>query len=418
MSQAKPEFDSVLVVGGGISGMTVAIEAAEVGREVYLVEKLPFLGGRVARMNQYFPKNCPPSCGLEINFQRIKKNPKIHVIADTVIQKVEGEAGSFKVTLRTAPQYINEKCTACGDCLEACSTEIPDDFNLGLSTTKVVQMPLAMAYPFRYHIVEGTCQADELGKIKDACSYEAVDPEAEEKVTSINVGSLVVATGWQPYNASNLKSLKWGEIPDVITNLQMERLASMNGPTNGQIKRPSNGEAPKSVAFVQCAGSRDQNHLSYCSAVCCMASFKQAHYVMDKCPDAEVTIFYIDRRTQGRLEDYLQNLEDLEKVTLAKGKVSDVLLNKETGLLQVKSEATLLGELKGKEFDLVVLATGMVPNGLSAETGLELETDEWGFIVPGRTPGVYPVGVAKRPVDVSTANQDATGTALRAITLA
>jgi len=417
VSQAKQEYDSVLVVGGGISGMTAAIEAAEVGREVYLVEEQPFLGGRVARMNQYFPKNCPPACGLEINYQRIKKNPRIHVLTDTVLQKVDGEAGKFEATLRTAPQFINEKCTACGDCAEACEVEIDNAFNMGLDKGKAVNMPFQMAYPLRYHVREGDCDAACLAKIKDACSYDAVDTDAAEAVTTLNVGSIIVATGWTPYDASKITNLKYGVYPDVIVNVEMERYAALNGPTGGKIVRPSNGEAPESVAFVQCAGSRDTNHLSYCSAVCCTASFKQARYVKEQYPEAEVTIFYIDRRTQGRLEDYLQDLEEVEGVTMAKGKVGDIFLNEETGKLQVNSEATLLGDLKGKEYDLVVLATGMVPNGLPAEAGLELVTDEWGFIVPGKTPGGYPTGVAKRPVDVSTANQDATGTALRAITL-
>ena len=418
MSEAKPEFDSLLVVGGGISGMTAAIEAAEVGREVYLVEKLPYLGGRVARMNQYFPKNCPPTCGLEINYQRIKKNPRIHVLTDTSVTKIDGEAGKFEVSLRTAPQYINAKCTACGDCVEACPVEIDSDFNLGLTKTKAVQMPFQMAYPHRYFIPEGTCDADALGKIAAACKYGAVDVDAVETTSTLQVGAVIVATGWTPNDVSQVSYLKKGVYPDIVSNVELERYASKNGPTGGKIVRPSNGEAPKTVAFVQCAGSRDINYLSYCSGVCCTATFKQARYVLEQDPEAQIVIFYIDRRTQGRLEDYLQALEEVENVKMVKGKVGDIFLNQATGKLQVNAEATMLGDLKGMEFDLVVLAGGMVPNGLDAETGFEIVTDEWGFIVPGTTPGIYPVGVAKRPVDVSTANQDATGTALRAMTLA
>jgi quinone-modifying oxidoreductase subunit QmoA len=414
---AKPEHDSVLVIGGGISGMTAAIEAAEAGREVYLVEKEPYLGGRVARLHQYFPKNCPPSCGLEINYQRIKKNPRLHVLTDTAVRKIEGAAGNFAVTVRTAPQVITEKCTACGDCLPACTAEVPSAFNLGMSTTKAVGIPTGMAFPFRYHLEAGALDAAGLAAIAAACKYGAVDTAAAEKVATLAVGAIVVATGWTPYDAGKLASLGHGSVPDVVTNVQLERMASANGPTGGKIVRRSNGEPVKSVAFVQCAGSRDKNHLSYCSAVCCMASFKQARYVLAQDEAAEVAIFYIDRRTQGRLEDYLQGLEGNPKVKMVKGKVADVLVNPATGRLQVNSEATLLGELKGKEFDLVVLATGMVPNGLDAETATSPATDEWGFLVPG-TPGIYPVGCAKRPVDVSTANQDATGTALRAMTLA
>ena len=417
MDQNTSEYDSILVIGGGISGMTAAIEAAEVGKEVYLVESYPWLGGRVARMHKYFPKLCPPSCGLEINYRRIKQNPKIRVFTSTKVDKIDGQAGSFDVTVTKAADYINDKCTACGDCAEACDVEIENDFNLGMSNTKAFYMSNGMAYPAKYDVQKEALSDEQYAKCKEACKYDAIEDAAEAKTFSLKVGSVVVATGWKPYDASNLESLGWGRFENVVTNVQMERMASLNGPTGGKILRPSDGKEVSKVAFVQCAGSRDKNHLPYCSGICCLASLKQATYVRELYPDAEVAVFFIDLRTQGRLEDFMEKVRSDEKVYLSKGKVSDVFEDPETRELTVKSEGVLTSTVPVDKFDLVVLATGMVPSGFDAELPVELRKDEWGFLVPEENgTGIYSVGCAKHPVDVSTAVQDGTGAAMKAIT--
>ena len=395
--------------------MTTAIEAAEVGRDVYLVERLPYFGGRVARAHRYFPKLCPPFCGLEINFRRIKQNPKIHAFAETEVVKVEGEPGAYEVTLKTAPAYINDDCTCCGECAEACDVEIADDFNAGLKNVKAFYLAHKMAYPHKYAVKRDALTDEQYAAVRAACKYNAIEEAPEAKEFKINVGSVVIATGWKPYNAANLEALGFGKYPDVITNVQMERFAAQDGPTGGKIVRPSNGEAPKNVAFVQCAGSRDKNHLSYCSGVCCLASLKQATYVREQYPDAEVSVFFIDLRTYGRLEDFMVKVRGDEKIHLAKGKVADVTLDKESGQLVVKSEATIKGKVPTDKFDLVVLATGMQPEELNAEFPAAVRRDDFGFYVPEGN-GVYSVGCAKQPVDVSTAVQDGTGAALKAIT--
>jgi quinone-modifying oxidoreductase subunit QmoA len=229
----------------------------------------------------------------------------------------------------------------------------------------------------------------------------------------VEVGAVVVATGWKPYPLENLVELGGGVIPDVIANVQLERLASPAGPTGGKILRPSNGEAPRRVAFVQCAGSRDVNHLPYCSGVCCLASLKQALYVKEQLPDAQVTMYYIDRRAPGRNEDVLLKVAAVEGVRLMKGKVGKV--EQSNGSLTLRVEDVEAGTLLDETADLVVLATGMMPNAGDDELPLFGPKDEDGFSLGDPASGVVPAGVARRPEDVASSVRDATGAAARAL---
>ncbi|MGD8836092.1 MAG: FAD-dependent oxidoreductase, partial [Desulfobacteraceae bacterium] len=302
-----PASGSIMVVGGGISGLTTALEAAEVGYDVYLVEKNPYLGGRVAQLNQYFPKLCPPTCGLEINFRRIKDNPRIQVLTMAKVEKVDGGPGNYDVAVKVSPRYVNEKCTCCGDCAEACPAEISDPFNFDMGKKKGAHLPFEMAFPARFILSPEIIGTDAAQKAKAACKYDAIDLDMEAKTLNVNVGAIVWATGWQPYDATKIDNLGFGQYDNIITNMMMERLAAPNGPTKGQILRPSDDKAPESVAFVQCAGSRDENHLPYCSYICCMASLKQATYVRERYPEAKIYIFYIDLRAPGqRYEKFYQ----------------------------------------------------------------------------------------------------------------
>jgi quinone-modifying oxidoreductase subunit QmoA len=413
---ASTETQGILVVGGGITGITAALEAAEAGYDTYIVEKNPYLGGRVAQLHHYFPKLCPPLCGLEINFRRMRQNPRVRFFTMAEVESISGDEGNFDVTIKLNPRYVNEKCTACGKCAEACTLEIENPFNYGMNQMKAAYLPHAMAYPPRYVLAPSLVESDEAQKVKEACPYDAIDLEMTPKTMNLKIGSIVYATGWKPYDALKLDAYGFGQNPDVITNVMMERLASFSGPTQGKILRPSNGEAPKHVAFVQCAGSRDENHLPFCSGVCCLASMKQATYVREQYPDAKITIFFIDIRATDRLENFYANVKEDENIEFFKGKVAQINPDEGGEGLVLKVENTTKESLEEIRADLVVLATGMQPNTSDNPVPIRVSYDDYGFIATSSgTPGIYGAGCSRVPTNVSECVQDGTAAALKAI---
>jgi len=412
---APSDNDAILVIGGGIAGITAAVEAAEVGHEVILVEKEAFLGGRVVRMHQYFPKLCPPTCGMEVNFRRIRNNPRIKVYTQAEVEQISGEKGAYDVKIRIRPRYLTGKQPVTEAHLSAVETEVDDPFNMELSKGKALRIPHDMAFPMLHQLDLNALSDEEKAKLKAVEPQGAVDLDEDAHTVTVKAASIIVATGWQPYDAAKLDTLSYTLSPDIVTNLEMERIAATNGPSGGKITRPSNGAEPSRVAFVQCAGSRDVNHLPYCSAVCCMGSLKQARYVRSCLPEAKVTIFYIDIRTIGRHEQFYYELQQDENVSFVKGKVARITPG-EAGL-ELKVEDTLGGKLLTEMFDMVVLATGVVPHQADQSIpGAEVETDEYGFIVEGQERnGIHAVGCARRPTDVSRSVKDATAAVLKAM---
>ena len=412
---STPGAGGVLVVGGGISGLTVALEAAEVGKnDVFLIEKNPYLGGRVAQLNQYFPKLCPPSCGLEINFKRIKSNRSIRVYTMTEVTKVSGVPGNYEVELLTRPRYINSNCTGCNDCVEVCTDERDNDFNFGMDKTKAVYRPHEMSYPMRYVLDMDACSPENAQKIKEACKYDAVDLDMKPETVTLNVGSIVWATGWNPYDPTKMDNLKFNESDSIITNMMMERLASPGGPTEGKILRPGDNKEPESFAFVQCAGSRDENHLEFCSYICCMATMKQITYIRERYPEAKIYVFYIDLRTPGKYEKFREKVMNDENTSFIKGKVAEIKIEDDGGVTVV-AENAVTGNKVEQKVDLVVLATGMEPALKEQGAALGLQMDSNGFIIPDYDQGTISAGCAKKAADVVTSNQSATAAALKAI---
>lgn len=404
--------NSILVIGGGFAGLTAALEAAEVGHEVFIIEKTPFLGGRVMQLNKYFPKLCPPSCGLEIQYQRIKNNPKVKFFTLAEVTKVDGCVGNYEVTVRIKPRYAGPSSPDLSDLCKDLDTAVPNDFEFGLSTRKPVYMDAPFAFPQRYVVDKANLSDTDKGKVQK-CEY--FDLNEEEKTITLSVGSIIIATGWKPYDVTNLSNLGAGAIKNCISNMQMERLASPFGPTNGMILRPSDGRAPKKVAFVQCAGSRDENHLHYCSYICCMASLKQAQYVREQYPDAEVTIYYIDLRTPGRYDNFAKKILSDEKIFAVKGKVAAVDQDKAGDDVWVTVEDAVSCTKSVERFDLVVLATGMQPSLAGASLPIDVPVDAEGFIVGGEEKGIFAAGCAKQPLDVMKSAQSGTGAAMKAI---
>jgi quinone-modifying oxidoreductase subunit QmoA len=401
----------VLVIGAGIAGVSVAVETAEAGREALLVESEPVIGGRVIRSYHYFPKMCPPTCGMELNTRRLERSPRVRVLTGTTVTAATRTNGSWKVTLDRDPAYVNDRCTACGECSEVCPVKVSDPMNQGMQEVPAIRLPYPSAWPHLFVLDREAC-ADGCQACVDACKYDAIDLQAKATREEHEVSGVVLATGWHPYPLEKLEELGGGRFPDVIANVQLERLASNWGPTGGKILRPSNGEPPKRVAFVQCAGSRDVNHLPYCSDICCLASLKQALYVKEQLPEAEVTIYFIDRRTPGRNEELLTKMAGTEGVRLVKGKVGKVEQGS-AGDLMLKLEDVDSGTLEEDHADLVVLATGMVPN-IDKEMPFSVKTDQDGFALEDLAAGVTVAGVARRPQDVVSSVRDATGAAARA----
>ncbi len=402
---------AILDVGGGFSGLTAALEAAEVGYDVFIVEKTPWLGGRAAQLNKYFPKLCPPSCGLEIQFQRIKKNPRIKFFTQAQVTDVSGSAGNYSVKVHIEPRHTAPHSADFSLPASAMTGETCSEFELGLAKRKALYQAMPFAFPARWVLDPSVLSAEDRLK---AARDPNLDLNEEARDIELSVGSIVLATGWKPYDVTRLGNLGAGKVANCISNMQMERLASPHGPTDGAIKRPSDGKPPKNIAFVQCAGSRDQNHLNFCSYSCCMASLKQALYVREQYPHAEVTIYYIDLRTPGRYENFRAKVEADEKVRLVKGKVAgleacdcgDVLLEVEDAVKGTKSK---------RRHDLVVLAAGMQPSlaGEANPYGVTIDAD--GFVVDGGERGIFAAGCAARPLDVMNAAQSGTGAALKAI---
>ncbi len=407
------QHTSVLVVGGGMAGVTAAIESAEMGREVFLVERSPSLGGRVAAMKQYFPKLCPPYCGLEINYRRIKDNPRVTLLTSAQVEKVEGARGEYSVTVKVQPRYIKEDEPDPVTPYREIEAAVPDEFNYGMGKRKAVQVPHELAFPYK-PVVDPRALED--GALKaELEKLDSVDLTQQPKEMTLKVGSIIWATGWVPYDASKITYLKYDEYPDVITNVEFERLAAVNGPTGGKLIRPSDGREAKRVGFIQCAGSRDEAYLPYCSGVCCMASLKQATYVREAFDDSEVWVFYIDVRA-NKYESFYRQIQDDEKVHFIKGKPGSVERDADSGDMIVVSEDMAQDAIVRQPVDLVVLATGMQPATAEQKVPLEgLTYDQFGFLVADPDKGIYPAGCTKRPVDVSTAVQDATGATIKAL---
>ncbi len=405
--------ERLLVVGGGITGLSAAIEAAEAGCAVVLVEQAAHLGGRVAQLHQYFPKLCPPVCGLELNLRRLRAGNRLEAYTLTEVREVVPLGCRVRVRLRHNPRFVTEVCTACGACARACPVARPNPVDFGMTERRAIDLPHPIAHPPLYASDPSACKGARCAHCCEACPADAIDLAMVPREVELEFDAVIWATGWRPYDPTALAELGFGAHPDVITNMMMERLASPQGPTGGRIQCPSDGRIPQSVAFIQCAGSRDSNHLEYCSGVCCLASAKQARYVRAACPDAEVTIHYIDRRATGVYERFLAVTGEDAKTAFVPGKVAKVGIEDRPPVLEFENMGT--NRLMRKRVDLVVLATGMVPELRGTPTSRSLGCDSNGFLAGTIDERQFAAGCARQPMDVATAVRDATSAAARAI---
>ena len=416
---------NALVIGGGIAGIQAALDIADAGFKVYLVEKEPSVGGRMAQLDKTFPTLDCSACILTPKMVDVSRHPNIELLTYSEVMDVQGAVDDpstgvgqgFRVTVKKKPRYVDiSKCTGCGSCAEACrfKGKVVDTFNAGVGRRSAIYVPFPQAVPLKYTVdptqciflTRGVCGKTFL--CKDACKAGAIDFTQKEQFVELNVGAIVAATGFDPFNAALKPELGYGTYPNVITSLQFERLSSASGPTAGKILL--NGKEPREVAFIQCVGSRDQTTGNlYCSRVCCMITAKHAHLVKDKIHDSTVTVFYADIRAFGKgFEEFYDRVRE-EGVNYRRGYVSEIYKRGEK--LIVRSEDTLISKPIETTADLIVLSVGLVPrpetNVVAKLLGLTNSAD--GFLAeahPKMRPvdttidGIYLAGCAQGPKDI------------------
>ena len=427
-----PPIQRVLVIGAGIAGMQAALDIANAGYEVVLVEREPSIGGRMAQLSETFPTLDCAQCILTPRTVEVGHHENIHLRTYSEVEAIKGELGDFRVRIRRRAAYVNwEICTGCGLCQEKCPKKVISDFERGIGPRKAIYTLSPQAVPNKPVIDRQNCIYFERGKCRACekfCPTGAIDFEQEDAIIEERVGAIIVATGYDLYPLSLLGEYGYGEVPDVIDSLAFERLLSASGPTAGQVRRPSDGAEPKEVVFIQCAGSRDPElHMPYCSKICCMYTAKHAMLYKHKVHDGQAYVFYIDIRSAGkRYEEFVQRAMEEERVLYVRGKVSRVF--RENGKVMVWGTDTLSGQNVEVAADLVVLAPAMVPkagSGAVAEL-LGLATDEHGWftaaeanfqpVETGRA-GVFLAGTAVGPMDIPETVAQASGAAAKVLKL-
>ncbi|RLG31915.1 disulfide reductase [Methanosarcinales archaeon] len=415
-----------LVIGGGIAGLEAALDIADAGFKVYLVEREATLGGHAAQIERLFPAMEDASCLVLPKMASVMEHPNIEVMTDSEILEVDGYVGNFEVTVVKHPRYVDTtKCTACGKCEEVCPVDVDDAFNQNLKTRKAIYIPFKSAVPPTYRIDPANCLYFQDGSCKkcvDVCSDGAINLEEEEAKTKLEVGTIVIATGYEPFDARNKPEFGYGQYDNVITGLELERMLAKDGPTGGKVFVKD--KEPEKIGFIQCVGSRDkQVGNEYCSRVCCMYTAKQARILREMYPDALVKVFFMDVRAYGK--GYEEFWEETQRsgVIYVRSNPSEVYRRGDRVVL--RGEDTLMGEAFEEEFDLLVLATGLVPRADTRDFGnlLKVSRSGDGFYLEAHpklrpvdtaSDGVYLAGCCQGPKDITDTISQANGTAIKA----
>ena len=424
-----------LVIGGGIAGIQTAIDIADAGYEVDIVEKTPSIGGRMSQLDKTFPTLDCSACILTPKMVEAAAHEKINIYTYSEVEKVSGFVGDFTVDIRKKARYVDEsKCTGCGVCQEKCpSKKTPSEFNRGLNTRSAIYTPFAQAIPNVPVIDTNACIKMKTGKCglcAMVCQAGAIDYTQQDEIITQKYGAIVVATGFDTIKLDNYDEYAYNQSKDVITSLELERVMNAAGPTKGHLERLSDGKHPKEIVFIQCVGSRcsDDRGKSYCSKICCMYTAKHSMLIRDKYPDVNVTVFYIDVRTPGKNFDefYRRAVEDYG-VNYVKGQVGKVIPQPD-GKLLVQGVDLLDNKQILKEADMVVLATAIEPNPdvRKIATMLTASIDTNNFLteshaklrpVESPTAGVFLSGVCQGPKDIPETVAQAGAAAVKAIGL-
>jgi heterodisulfide reductase subunit A len=429
-----PVTPSVLVIGGGIAGIQAALNIANSNHKVYLVEQTPSIGGRMIQLDKTFPTLDCSSCILTPKMAAVGSHPNIELMTYSEVEEVSGYIGNFKATIRKKPRYVDsELCTGCGICMEKCPWKADSEFDMGISKRKAIYTPFPQAVPNVPVIDTETCVYFEKGSCKACekfCPTGAIAWDQKEETVELEVGAIIVATGYDLFDPSPLTQYGYGRLDNVVTSLEFERMCSATGPTGGDLVL-KDGSAPQSVAIIHCVASRDKNYFEYCSRVCCMYALKYSHLIGEK-TDAEIYQLYIDMRCYGKgFEEFYQRLSD-EGVNFVRGKVAQVtdhaISDEENGKLVVVSEDTLLGRMVRIPVDMVILCPAMVPRADADEVAkrLLLSRGADGFFLekhPKLEPvgtvndGVFVVGCCQGPKDIPDTVAQASAGAAEALSL-
>ena len=425
-----------LVIGAGIGGMQAALDIADSGFEVVLVEQAPSIGGHMAQLSETFPTLDCSQCILTPRTVEVGQHPNIRLLTLSEVVSVEGELGDFRVRIRRHPRYvIEEKCTACGDCAKVCPVVVPNEFDRGLAARRAIYIPHPQAVPAVYRLDPDACLGLfplACGKCGEACERQAINYDMAPEIVEVDVGAIVVATGYELYQDEAVMAYAYMDHPDVMDGLEFERLLSASGPTGGGLIRPSDGKVPREVVFIQCAGSRNPEHgLPYCSKICCMYTAKHAILYKHRVPDGQVYVFYIDIRAGGKgYEEFVTRAMEEDDTVYIRGRVSKVFSRDSadhSGRKVVVWGVDTLTERKVEiAADMVVVAAAMVPSAgnriLSQVLGVDV--DEFGFYtapdaemtpIESGVPGIFLAGACLGPQDIPETVAQASGAAAKVL---
>ena len=431
MTDMSKKVGSVLVIGGGIGGIQSSLDLANSGFKVYLVEESPSIGGAMAQLDKTFPTNDCSMCILSPKMVEVARHPNIELLTYSEIINVGGTIGNFKVKVKKKPRYVDEeKCIGCGLCAKACrmKEKIPNEFDMGISYRSAIYAYFPQAVPLKYTIDPTRCITLTRGKCGDeplckkACTQGAIDFDQKEKIVDIEVGTIIVATGYDLFDPTKKQEYGYGKYKNVVSSTEFERYLSASGPTAGFIFRCSDRKEPKKIAFVQCVGSRDERTNEYCSSVCCMYAIKQAIIAQDHIPGLNAHIFFMDVRAFGKeFDDYYIRAEKEHKIKFTRCRIPSIEEDLETNDLiinYIENE-----EKKQEVFDMVILSCGMEPPKFSKELmkKLDIDLNEYGFCktnlfspLESSKPGIYVTGTSSQPKDIPMTVTDASGAAAKA----
>ncbi len=427
--------NAVLVVGGGIAGMQASLDLANRGSKVYLVEKSPSIGGRMAQLDKTFPTMDCSICILAPKMIECLRHPNINLLTCTEVKEVAGSAGNFKVKILKNPRFVDaDKCTGCGVCAEKCPVKVPSEFDMGMGTRKAIYMAFPQAVPRITAIDENHCLYFQKGVCKVCekfCPAHAINFNQKREEATLDVSSIILATGLKLYDPASISEYGYKRYKNVLLSLELERLINASGPTRGELLTPSSSKHPRRVAFIQCVGSRAlQKGLPYCSSVCCMYATKEAILIREHEPTCEVYILYTDLRVFGkRFQEFVSTAKEERSVKYVNGRVALIVEDPATKDLLIRYENIAEGKLKELRADLVVLCPALMPredNKHLAEI-LNIKLNEYGFfetkdslLMPVETSveGVFVCGYCQAPKDIAESVTQASAAAARAAEIA